>query len=505
MKLITVLTSILLWLTAASQAAPPGWYTSGNHPGYQTEYYFIGVGSGESYEAAIEAASEQIARQIEVTIEAEITNVVSSYAVDDKETITSEFKSIGKSYAKASLTGAEVSEKATSGDTYYALVTIDKEKYTTALRVELDQLSSNIQKQYQNSEEMLGSGKIIPAMQTLLKTGDAAAEFETRAVLYSSITGEQYITKDIPSSATILSQVRKIVSKVKIKNISGDDQSVFNGKLLSQPLVVQAIMKQKDDALPLQDMKLCLKDADGNKLEKQNTNDKGYAQFWHYALGKDKGKAIIAFDLSTIPSLFKHDFKTIQTTFRYNISPTPPMTFSVHVTDEEGAPIEAVEQIVSGSVQKTGHHVNEKADFLLSGKVIQTDTKEVEGIDGTQYLVTVELALSITEKTSGKKINSIVLTGKGMDNKSETTALKEAYKKLKVSKKDFTKVLCDAADELKPLREKLSSDALIEGKKLYELGEYNQALQKLALVTEGDDNVKESDLLIKEIKQKLSE
>jgi hypothetical protein len=506
MKLITILTSILLWLTAASQAAPPGWFTSGTHPRYQTEFYFVGVGSGESYDAAIEVASEQIARQIEVTIENEITNVVSSHAVDDKETITSEYKSIGKSYAKASLKGAEVSEKATSGNTYYALVTIDKANYASGLLVELDRMRTELQKQYRDSEEMLDSGKIIPAIKVLVETGDAAAQFETLAILYSSITGAQYNTEVVLTSAAILSEIRKIVSKVQIMNVSGDDQSALNGRLLPRPLVVQAIMKQKGDAVPLQDMRLCLKDADGNNLEKQNTNDEGYAEFWHYALGEDKGKAIITFDRTTIPLpiMFKHDFNS-QTTFRYNISPTPPMTFSVYVMDAEGAPNKIVEQIVSGSIQKAGHQVSENADFLISGKIIVSDSKEVNGIDGPQHLVTVKLQLSITEKKSGNKIGSIDLTGKGMDKKSEKAAMNKAYEKLNIPKRDFIKALVNAADELKPIREKLSSNALIEGKRLYKLGEYKQALQQLAAVADGEDNIKESNALVKDIKQRIAE
>ncbi|MCF7810025.1 LPP20 family lipoprotein [bacterium] len=503
--MITVLTSILLWLTASSQAAPPGWFTSGTHPRYQTEFYFVGVGSGENYDAAIEAASEQIARQIEVTIENEITNVVSSHAVDDKETITSEYKSIGKSYAKASLKGAEVSEKVTSGNTYYALVTIEKDKYATGLLVELDRMHSELQKQYQDSEEMLDSGKIIPAIKVLMETGDTAAQFETRAILYSSITGKQYNTDDVTSSAAILSQIHKIISRIKIEKTSGDNQTAMNGRLLPEPLSVRVFMKQKGDAIPLSDLQLCLDDIDGNKLEQQNTDSEGYVSFWHNAVGDDKGKATIAFDLKMIPAMFKRDFKTIQTTFRYNISPTPSMTFSVHVMDEEGAPVEDIEQIVSGSVQKAGHHINENGDFLLSGKVILTDSKMVDGIDGAQYLVSVKLPLSITEKKSGDRIGSIDLTGKGMDKKSEKGAKEKAYKKLNVPKREFQKTLANASVKLKPLLEKSSQNALMEGKKLYELGEYQRALKQLAIVTDGEDNVRESDALIKEIKQRIAE
>lgn len=500
MKTFAIIYAIILWLTASSQAAAPGWYTSGSHPRYVGEFYLVGIGTGESYEEATGKASAQIALQIEVKVETEINNVVSSYTEDDQEHIRSEYVAIGKTFAKASLKGAQVSEKAIANGIYYVLMTIDKDKYATGLLTELDQLKTEIKRLYDDSDALLNEGKIIKSLEVLAETGDMAARLQTQAALYSSISGNAYAIDDIITGPAILTKIRKLISKVKLEKVSGDDQSAQNGRLLAEPLVVRASINLNGELLPLQDLRLCLKD-DNEVLERRYTDQNGEAEFWAYAIGEEKGALKASFDQLKIPALFKRDFSDIQTTFNYNITAIPPMKFAVVIFDERGARLRKVEKTVASSVQSAGHHINDDADFLLSGTVTLEDSREVEGLDGTQFLVNTELILFIEERESGEKVGSITLTGKGLDKKSSEKALKKSYNKLKVSRKEFTKALSEAADKLAPIREKLSKQALDKGKEYYRQGEYNLALQQFAHVTDGGEYIRESNQLIVEIKR----
>ncbi|MDP8239877.1 MAG: LPP20 family lipoprotein [Candidatus Hatepunaea meridiana] len=500
MKVSQLIPILFLWLTGFSQAAPPNWYTSGQHPEYTQDFYIIGISSGESYEEAIEKASAQIARQIEVKIESEINSVISSFTEDDQEHISSEFKSTGKSLTEVSLKGAEVSEKANIGNNYYVLMTIDKDKYSTGLLAELEQTRSEIRNQYDDAEILLKDGKIIQALQTLIETSESATRFQTQAILYTSISGKSYITDDIISGPAIISKVRKLIGKVKLEKVSGNDQSAQNGKLLREPLIVKASHKQKDGLTPIKNIRLYLKDEDNKVIERLHTDEEGIAKFWIYAVGEDMGKVRVGFDLQSIPKLFKRDFKDIQTTFKYNIVAIPPMKFSIDVEDEHGKQLELVEGLIAKSVQDAGHHVSDKAPFLLSGKISVDDVQKVDGLGGSQYLVKTELTLFIQAKNTSEKIGSITLTGKGMDKASEHKALQKSYKKLKVKKKEFTKTLASAADKLRPIRKKLSKEMLITGKKFYAENFYFLALVQLAQVTDGDAEVAEAEKLIAEIR-----
>lgn len=505
MKILHLTISFFLYLTASSHAAPPGWFTSGQHPDYVNEFYFVGVGAGASYDEAFKQASAQLARQIEVHVTAQMNSFISSFSEDDQEHITSTFKSISESFSDASLKGAQVSEKTVIESVHYILLTIDKEKYATGLRVELDQTRSDIQKQYDDAETLLEEGKILNAIMIMVETGDAAAKFHSRAVLYSSISGVPYITEDILSAPAILSKARKLIGKIKLDKLSGDDQSGVNGKLLANPLIVRASFEQKGDTVPLRHLRLSLRDEDNRAIEKLYTDENGRTEFWIYAFGEDKSKVTVSVDLLRIPDLFRKDFRDTQASFKYNIASTPPMIFSIEVIGETGAVLDIVEDIVAGSIQDAGHHVNDNAPFLLSGKVYRAETKQIDGLDGPQYLVETELILTIQERSTGEKIGTITLNGKGMDKESENNALQKSYRKLKVPRKEMAKTLANASEKLKPIRERLSREALTAGKKLYNEGNYNLALMQLARVTEGEAAVTEADALFKEIMKALDE
>ncbi len=505
MKTMSTITCIFLLLTAASRAAPPDWFVSGQHPGYQTEFYFVGVGSGDSYEAAARQASAQIARQIEVRIESESAGFISSYADDDRETIRSQYESITRSFSNASLQNAEISEKAVADNTYYVLMTIDKEKYAAGLRVELDRMRSEINRQYKNAELLIDEGKILPAFQTLIETGDAAAEFHARSVLYASITGSPYLTDDIISAPALLTEVRKLIGRISLEKISGDRQTAQNGRLLTEPLTVKAVIRRDTAAIPLTGLRLALKDEDNRLVERQHTDNHGLARFWVYAAGEERGKVTVGIDPGRIPAVLKRDFGEVQTTFHYNITAIAPMTFTVRVRDKEGKRLKSVEDIVSKSVQQAGHHVSDEAVFMLSGVVSQVDAQQVEALDGRKYLVKSELVLFISDKQSGEKVGSLTIKGTGMHSESERKALEESYGKLKPSRKELTRALSVGADRLKPIQARTSKEALARGKACYDKGMYQEALGDLARVTTGDKCVAEAEKLIEEIKLRLLE
>ena len=472
---------------------------------YQPEFYFVGMGAGDSFEVATGKALTELTRQVEVRIEAESKGVINSYEFEDREVIESEYESVTKAVSKASLKGAQVVEKAEVNGQKYVLMVIDKDNYISGLHVELDRMRVEIQKQYNDADELLNDGKVLQSFQALIETSDAAAQFHAKATLYTSLSGKSYLTEDIISGPAILSEIRKLIGKVMLEKITGDRQATQNGSLLPEPLVVQAVIKRTGAEIPVKNLRLALKSDDKKVIEKSYTDDEGIARFWIRAFGDVKGKVYIEVDLQRIPAILKRDFRGVQVNFRYDVIPIPPMRFTVQVRDQTGKRVSHVEDKVAVSIQDAGHHVSDDAPFLISGTLIEGETQQIDGFDGVQYLVDSELTLFIQEKSSGEKIGTIQVTGKGMDKNSEETALNNSYKRMKVPKKEFIRTLSDASEKLKPIQLRLSREALAKGKRLYSSGDYENALTNLARVTAGEAELSEATQTIETIKTKLLE
>ncbi len=441
-------------MAKASSTTPPEWFTTGRHPRWVQEFYITGAGSGETFEAAMVKAQAQIARQIEVRIQSEVTSVITSYVEDDREQIGSTFESIGRSVAEASLKGVQVAEKALEGDTYYLFLALDRDKYTEGIRSELGQIRSQIQKQYDDSETLLSGGDVFRALEILMDTEDAAAQFFARAVLSASLTGEAYPTSDVISGPAILSRARTVLSRVSLQRVSGDGQSGKIGVPLPEPFVVMAEYEvSSGKVVPMADVRLSLRDEDNDVLDRQYTCVKGKASFRTCAIGKDKGKATVSLDLAQLPAVLKRDLKRMQVTFKYDVLSVEPMSFSVEVFDGAGGRVGVMERTVIRSVESAGHSVSAEAPLLLTGRLQQLESQQVEGIGGPQYMVRTELTLFVKEKSSGEKVGSIALTATGLDKSSEKAAALKSYKKFTISRNKMSKMLAEAGDKLEQMND----------------------------------------------------
>jgi ATP-dependent protease HslVU (ClpYQ) peptidase subunit len=503
-KIIFLLSFILYPLSLFS--TPPSWFASGTHPKYQSEFYFVGIGSGDSYENAQTEALAAISRQIEVKVEGEIKNTVNSYSIGDRETITNEFQSLTKAYTKTTLINAQIVEKAEDKGKFYALAVMDKSDYLKGLEQLLANKLGELRKLYDDAENFLKNCEVFSALETLVGSGDLSADIASKSVLYASIAGKPYPIEEVLTGPAILSRVRTIIKKIEIKKISGDEQSAKSGNLLGQPFIVELQYKSdKEDFNPLRNIRLCLKDEEGKVLAKRVTDNSGKAEFWAYAVGNKKGLNFITFDLSGVPQIFKNDLKDLQLYFKFDILNLAPMSFAIAVIDETGEWADAVERNIAKSVIEAGHHVNPQAQLLLTGKVQLMEAHKIEGITGPQYLAKTELILYLKDLKSEEIFGNITLSSQGMDKTSERSALEKSYKKIDISPAEMSKLLGQAETKLKAINEKLSRSALENAKKAYSEGKYREALAYLSEVSEGEEYLRESKSLIEDIQIKLNQ
>ncbi|MBT3231396.1 MAG: LPP20 family lipoprotein [Calditrichaeota bacterium] len=491
---------IFFLLVGCVVAGPPVWFTTNEHDWADPMTHIIGVGTGSSYDAAQEKAGADIAGQIEIKIEAESQTFIESYIVDDREHIVETFRSATKSFTSVSIRGAQVVDKAENGGDHYVMLAISKDDFLRDLRGELDQKRSVIQKIRDDSKEMLGDGKVFDALELLMTTDELVAGLIARASLYNAFSPVPYGVEAI-SGPAILSEVRKVLGKIKLEKISGDKQLGKNGSLLAEPLVVRVCYGKNEIVMP--DVRLRLKDEDRKTGERLYTDKNGSTEFWVEALGDKKGKASISLDPRKIPPVFKRDLSDLEVAFKFDISESTPLSFTINITDEKGERIEEAESTIAKSVTKLGHYINEDAPFLLTGKMVPIEANEIDGFDGKMYQAKTELDLFLKVKASNESVGSISVSANGLDKRSEKKAIRKSYKKLKIGKKQMAKLLADAGEKLDQVNAKTSKEEYKKGKAYYDKGKYREAMRHLSKVTTGND-LKTAKDLIKKIRESQS-
>ncbi|MBZ0263624.1 LPP20 family lipoprotein [bacterium] len=507
MKWFTLATVTLISTIQLGVAAPPKWYTQQKHNMYQPEFYLIGVGEGDTQEKAMYNAQLALSSQIEVKLSAEITSMMSSYRTSEVEEISSRYESLGKTIVQAHLYGAEVAEKEQVGGKHYIMLALDKDQYSRTLLEELNQKRIQLVKTNSEIDDLLASGKIYSGLNTLLETDDMVSEFKTMAIIYTSLSGESYPDQDILSTADLHSQIRTILSRLNLEILSGNDQSAVRGKLFSEPVAAKVTyVPRNGESVPVANFKLKMYNTDGTENSVGSTDSKGIVEFYPYALGDRRDRMIIRPVLKRLPRIYSDELRSLETAFKFTIRQMPPVTFEVMVTDEFDNPMFAVQDAVKESVIDAGHHTgSEDAPFLLTGQVILLETDQIDGFAGTQYLAKSELTLFMRIKETNEDIGSITLTGKGLDDKSRDIAVNKSYKKLTISESKLARLLSDAEPKLRKIREQISASALKQAELYFRSGNYPEALEELAKVTEGEMIVAESYKLSEKIKSKLSD
>ncbi|MFC2150466.1 LPP20 family lipoprotein [Calditrichota bacterium] len=424
-----------------SPNGPPDWFVSGKHSKYSSELYLVGIGSGENHDAAIAVASDQVARQIEVIIDSEIKNTISSQEISESETISYDYQAVSKSVAKGSLTGAEVVEKTEAGGKFYALVVIEKSNYARGIQTELDQLAQSLSSQYTNADNMLNSGDVIGAMKTLQNTVEEANAYFAKATLMANLTGRAAFPEIVYSAGSIESRIRNIASELSLKTVSGYNQSAKSGEAFAEPLIVRLTHGDRT----VQNIQLKLTDRKKETLAKLPTDTNGEAAFRTHALGAGHINFIVRYDLTDFPTPAADVLRNASCIFPMIVEPANPLDIAIEVYDANSGNtrLTDVETKFGQAVSRIGHKVSSQGEYLLKGKVIVGNQKEIESLGRKQYLTEVLLELKMLEQSSGKQVGALTLNANGLDHNSLERAVVKAYSNLNISEDELAKLFAE--------------------------------------------------------------
>lgn len=501
-----IIFSTVISLSLVFAVGEPTWFATGELPQYSIRYNFVGVGEGTTFSTAQSAAQAAIAAQLEVTVASTIEMHTEAIETENSSYFRDTFKQSTESTINQSVKGIEVVKKLKSNGKYYVFAVLNKTRYMNSLKVELDQLWTKISSYVVDARGFTKEGRIFPALENYMDVQEFIPGFYTKKAFYDALSPIPFrISQDI-TMGNVLTEMRDILSGVKIEIESGNKQSALIGGPLPNPLVFNVYLKQKKNKIPISGIPIIIKYEDGKVVERITTDEDGNIESYVTAnpTGKKGGKVFARPNLTGLPAFYKGYLKNAEASATYKITDSPPIAFTLTVVDEGGTRLNKVEDKLIKSIEKMGYSVGPDAELALNGNVTIIDEKEVDGKSGRQYLVTAELDMFMVVKMNGEKVASFDAKGKGLSKKDIKDANKKAFQKLKLSKKNLAGMLSEADEELKRIFKKKSAEKLREGKALYDQRKLKKAIVPLTKVTHDEGQVEEAIKLIGDIKAEIN-
>ena len=483
----------------------PEWFLNSTLEGYTSSEYYIGVGSGKNTRKAQEEASSTIASQIQISISSTVNSSVEHVQENTNEYFKDIFTQNIQSTVDLSINGIEIIKNEKHKRTHYVLSVLNKQKYLDGLKTELDGINSSMMAYQSNGREAINKNEIFMAIQHYLDLQNLMPTFFLKKSFYNSISTITYTENENISYDSLVSEIGKIISRIKFSISSGNRQSALPGRPFPNPIIINAYYKY--NTIPIGGMPLIVKYKNGDLISRGSTDLNGNYEIYASAVsyGNKKEKIIISPNFSTLHNIFKKYLDNIDIKVLYTVLDSPPISFTISINDNDGNPLKNIENKIFKNIQNLGHFVSDDSDLLLSGNVFQVSNKEIEGKNGIQYFVKTELDLILSLKIDNMKISSFKIVGKGLSNDSFQDAKIKSYQKFKIAKRDFSNILSNSNTKINKIFLERSTKNFELGKKLYSSKKYKEALNILSLVTHDEGQSKKAIKIINEIQNLFEE
>ena len=482
---------------------PPKWAQSHTHPKYAARTHLLGVGiSKEGMDQAKNDARLDITRQIKVRIQSEMVDIQKHTQVGEQETYRNEITNRTEMLVDETVAGMQVVETAEVKGVFYALAGLDRRRFTAGLKQEIEDGIQAVTEGMADADRMVREGRIAPAVANLTQAYGRSGEVLSKRILMRALSSTSPMVEDLVSPAKVLSRIREILTHLRIEKMSGDGQIAAPQAALPEPLVARLVVVQPDEeTTPVEGMPVRFETAKGKKIREVLTDQNGLAQSDAMAVVDRATGGITARPvLSGIPPEVSRDLPITEAVFYYAIE-REGYPVQITLTMEDGAPAPKVEATLTKALNKLGYVVDAESPILLKGAVIPGGTKEVEGLGGTRILAKAQLDLSVVDLESGTVLESLTFSGKGMD-KIEKKALRKAVQQIKIKKELLAPALRNAKHVFSVVRDREANANFEEGRKLFEAGQYQSALLKLAEVPVGTPRFSQARELIRTIQRK---
>lgn len=503
-------------LLAALPAYPaPQWASIHKHPKYPPESYFISVGtSSVSLDEAKDAARVDMAKQIRVQIKGDFLVKRMSTQIGEEYYYRKDVKSRTESFVDEKLVGVRIVETADDDGIFYALAVLDRAKIGSNFIADIEDGIETVNELLTNADELLRSGNISGALADLAQAHTISYDITLKRSLFQIISPKSLSisakAQAKSSPPMILSQIRDILSRLRLVRVSGDGQIGEIGKPLSESLVVQLnITTENGNMIPVEGMEIRFESGSAELIEKQLTDRRGEASVMFTvrapeetaspddagSVSSETKKVMANLTLGKLPEELEGTLPVVYTVLYYGIErDTYPVRLSILSNGENLLPLESK---VKRSLNKLGYVVERDARISLEGKLAVSDVREMGGLR-PQTLVLVELDLSILDAEEGAVLDSASFSGKGL-GRSEEKAFEKAAAAVNISERKLSTLLQAGRESFAKARERRSQERFEEGEQLFNAGRYKAALRKLEGVAIGTEVYEKAQKLVGQI------
>lgn len=429
----------------------PNWYKTQTHPKYPKEFYILGIGAAvgeDARETAKQNAIADVASQIKVQVQSEITSLEKERIINKESDYYSEFQQKSKTIVDEILTGCEIVEMDfdKKAKTWYALAVLDKQRYLASLEDEIENAWMQIKKLYEDAQSFIGAGKVLQAIQNLKDAQQKIYDIYSKQVFYNALSKIPYKPDVDLTASGIESEIRDLISRIKIEKVSGDNQVGRIGEELPEELVVK-VFYQGNVLVPIVNANVVFAYKTGEVIERTTTDEQGIASIKAIAMGKRANQIIASFSIPGLPSEYARIISQIKAEFTYTTSAemTPSVTVSLKGAKEDKLIFDVMKKLTQ-AIEKNGYKVEDEARFVVGGDIGSRVVSSVQGVGGMLYTVEAELNLFLKDLESGQIIGSMSVKSRAV-GKSERDAYEKALKGMKFSNKELVEMLSNAKIE----------------------------------------------------------
>lgn len=431
------LSILVLVVSTFSFSQIPNWFSTHNHPNYPAAEYIIGVGTGggaTGAESAKKAALADIVSQLRVQIQSEVRSVTENFSVNDDEQIYSDFKRQSRTVVSDEITGADVIETVVDevSSTTYALVVLNRDKYSDGLRTELESGWKQAAELRSGAKEFASKGKLNEAVQSINQIKQVITPLFAKQVLHNAAARSPFSFPSIFNPAALQQDIRTILSQIKMVKKSGDNQKGKIGEKFPQPFSVAVSV----NGVPSSGVTVVFLLDGRNKLDEVLTNENGIASF---TSGVRNGKGVKAkVFISGIGREFEENLNQSSVTFTWTAQ-VSDKAFSITVNSKNKNVAENIQTKLSTAVSQIGYKVVTMSSNSIIVEISSSGLNKIDGMAGTLFNLTLDATVNL--KNASKSITgSSKFSAKGI-GKSEDEAMEKAANGLKFDLNELMELL----------------------------------------------------------------
>jgi len=448
---IILLSFGIFLINVAAQAQLPTWVTSPQDQ-YPTSKYITGVGISEDLAAAKKQAKAEIASQIQTTIKAEITDIEQEMQFEGATTARSDFTQKIQEITEVSISGVTYPESDERNGKFYILGVLDKQQYLRDIAAQLNTKFSSLNDLYSSIRDQLDGGNVLTALENYQTLTDQLNEFFGLRSIYNTISSVAYGQEPPYSLNSVWTDIITLIRSIQINPVGGEGQTAKPGQQLRQPVAVQVTYSKDGKTVPVSGMVLEFENSDGSQIDKKETGSNGQASVKPIAVsGNSPTRGTVSVTFASMPfASLRKNLRTKRTTIAYTIE-QPTYSFRLEVTREGESLNSQFKRNLQQALSGMGYSIAGDAPVKLVAEVNITNSRQMSGFAGTQYMAEAGATLKLVNVRSGEVLGQTQLTGRGMDTGSMEKAENMAIDRIDVSRSKLSQFFANTSSQLQQI------------------------------------------------------